>query len=187
MGTRERGIKPSEALEINEILERLNRIDLAKLAEEKEEAKSDTEKLIEGLASNRKVGRVIAGKKRVPAGNNHWKRKRKRAREYARKVAPMKRARIAESLKTPEGWWEFVMRGWKKRKGVIVYLTYEEFVEHVYPWIEKGHVPVFRRLNPNRGLSLDNLLVRDTHGKVLFDGSQHKLERLGYVLPPEVD
>lgn len=173
---------PAEVLELNELMRRIEAIDLGKLEEEKRDALTDVERMVADLSENKVVRRVIAGKSdRTPRGKNHWKQRRKRARMYARERGnELRRRKLAESLKTPEGWWEHIMKPWRTR--AKVYLTYEQFLEHIYPWIEKGHVVTFRRINSLRGLSLDNLVVRDTRGELLFDGSEWKLRKMGYIL-----
>lgn len=182
---RGKGINPTEVLELNEILAKLERIDLNKVVEEKEALARNTltpmERLVEDLSKNRKVSRTIRGR----GGPKLSKKERVRRRnEYRRNIErPRAKVRLAEALTTPEGWWEFVRMGWIRR-GLEVGITKEQFVEKLYPlWGEKGYVPVFKRINTGRKkVTLEGLIVYETGGKVLFDGSEHRMQRLGYIL-----
>jgi hypothetical protein len=170
-----------DVLDINEILSKIERIDLDKIQIEREEKKDDVTKLIEKMSKNETVRRIVTGKGR-PKGRAHWKARRHRRRDYDRKVAyPKKKEKLAATLVNPEGWYAYLIRGWQMKK-IPIGLTLEEFTEHLYPFILEGKVPTFRRYDTKKGLTLGNLIMRDTSGAVLWDGKEHQLRLGGYVL-----
>jgi hypothetical protein len=67
-------------------------------------------------------------------------------------------------------------------KKIPIGLTLGEFTEHLYPFILEGKVPTFRRYDTKKGLTLANLIVRDTSGAVLWDGKEYQLKLAGYIL-----
>ena len=91
---------------------------------------------------------------------------------------------LAKMLTTPEGWWKYLTEGSWKKRGVEVELTYEEFVEHIYPVsVGKGLIPVFLRYDSEKPISLENVIVKDTKSRsVVFDGAEYKLRLLGMIL-----
>lgn len=172
-------VRPEDVLEMNDLLRKIGEIDLGQVAVEKEARKTDLERMLDELATNRKVRRIIKGKSSKPLS---WQAKRKRRREWARNVGyPRKKAKLAIELTTPEGWWKFLVHYWRRKK-ITLALKEEEFYEHIYPLIEKGNVPIFQRYENKGKISLDNLIVRNTRGEVLWEGAEWKLRKLGYVL-----
>lgn len=63
-------------------------------------------------------------------------------------------------------------------------ITEEEFTEVIYPcFAEKGRVPIFKRLDTSKGVSLENLHVIDMDTEeTLFDGSEYSLRLKGYII-----
>ena len=176
--------KPStdEILEASKLLEKIMGIDLDKLEVERVEQLRPVDRLIEDLKNDKKLRRGPGNKglPKRPRKKVHWREKRRRERAYYHaKTKPKKLERKIEMLKTGEGWWTWITRKW--RGDGIECFSKEEWMEHVWPHVE-GRVPYVTRYDTGKGYTLENVLVReDQTGTVLFDGTEHKMRRLGYI------
>lgn len=99
------------------------------------------------------------------------------------------------NLDDVEGYWKWWGRvsntsgkwkpGWE--------ISLEEYREHVHPVLreslERGTVPVTRRIDTKKPWTLDNTLwvKSGTRCEVVFDGSMHKLVMLGYAIDPSLN
>lgn len=181
---KDREISPEDALEMARVLEQIQRIDLDKVAEEREQAKAPLDRLVEDLKAGRDMKRALVRKTARPK-RLHWSQKRNRRRRYERTryhevLKPKRKAELAVKLKTSEGWWEVATKSWRRMK-VEVLLTREEFEVMAPSWLEKGRVPIFVRYDASKPVSLDNLMVRDNETReVLWDGKEWLLSKLGY-------
>lgn len=152
------------------------------MEEEKRNALSPIDRLVEDLKANKDVARKLAGKKK----REHWKRAKRKKREYDKNryrehLKPQRKKELAEKLTTARGWWEYLNRNWRWLK-TPVELTEEEWNEVLYPAIYP-RVPVFFRYDAKQPIRLDNLVVKDTETReVLFDGKEWLLRKQGYVL-----
>jgi hypothetical protein len=175
------GMSPSDALMLSDLLDQLKGIDLNQTASVMDATPVD--RLISDLKNNKTVSRALKGKGRYKA-NLHWKTKAHRRKAYYAEVgAPRRRRKIAEQLTTAEGWFAYLVTGWKIHRTPFT-LTLEEWVTQLYPvTVGRGYVPVFQRYNTRRPVSLDNVIVRDAESReVLFDGAEYSLNKLGYTL-----
>lgn len=186
------GPTPDEALRMIEALEKIR----AGVFDEKPNAPPGSaerklkltpiDQAVETLKAGGTFKRELKRAKKVAKPKKHWSTKKALKRKYDRErykevLRPMRKAALAESIQTAEGWWEVARKGWE-RHGVPVEMTEEEFKTVVFPAFYP-HVPVFFRLDKGKGWRLDNLLVRDTESrKVLFDGNDYVLFTLGYTL-----
>lgn len=179
------GPSPDEMLKMAEALEKIRRGDLGEKPERAVNL-SPIDKAVADLKAGKPFKRALATRAKVSRPKAHWSKKRAAKRKYDRTrytevLRPMRKQALAERIQTAEGWWEVARKGWE-RHGIPVEMTEQEFCEVVYPAFYP-HVPVFFRLDKGKGWSLDNLLVRDTETrKVLFDGNEHTLKLLGFVL-----
>lgn len=171
-----KGLSGDEALELSDLLEKIGRIDLGKLAEERVDPMDRLVKEMEkdGGLSRKKVRTSPKIKKQ------HWATRRKKRRQYHReKVVPRKKARLAQQLKTPEGWYPYITRKWKERD--LGFFTLDQWVGIIWPCLG-GRVPVFGRYDRRKGFTLENTVVRDDRtGDVLFDGIEYRMYNLGYI------
>lgn len=186
-GKRKRGeLSPEDVLEMQLLWEKVRTIDLDKAVAERIGKLTPVEKMIEGLEKNRSVKDL---RRAIKPKKLHYKTKKARIRKqkkvYYQEVAKPRRAtRVAEQLKTPEGWWDHLHRTSWNKTGTLVELTFEEYLEHIYtPIIGKGRLPLFFRYDKNKPAGLGNILVRDSETyEVLFDGKEFTLRQLGYIL-----
>lgn len=181
VGSRKEGIPLDEIEGLMEVLGKINQIDLGKIEIEKEAKLTPQEKMIRDLKANRHIKRMLKGKGRYKA-NLHWKTKAARNRKYWNEIGnPRRRARIAETLNTGEGWYKYLVDRWRIHR-TEVRLTQDEWLSEIYPLLE-GRVPIFRRYDTRKPVALDNVLVRDQDtGSVIFDGAEYRLRKLGYCL-----
>ncbi len=192
-GRREkRGMGGAEALELVELLGRLSNISLADLAREQREELTPQQRMIEDLQNNKHLRRGLTskqGKGRTPKPKPHWRiLAKKRKAHYANYLKPRRTKEKARNLSTAEGWWKEQSLVWynetKKKRSTShpSTITKEEFCEVLYPAFE-GRIPIFKRFDTTKGVSVDNLYIVDVDtGKVLFDGAEHSLRCLGYIL-----
>lgn len=178
---KDKKMSPEEMLEAARLLERICRIDLSKLEEERFEALRPVEKLVEDLRNDKKLYRGPGKGLGKPKKKVHWKTKRAKWRQYYQtSVKPRRADKLEEQLTTPEGWYAYVTRKWKVRD--IPHFSLEEWTETIYPLLG-GRVPYFSRYSTKKGFTLENTLVRATGtGEVIFDGKEHVLRKLGYIL-----
>ena len=177
--------KLDEVLALLELEQKLARLDLEKIAEEKIAKLPEREALIRALENNREIPKRLKAMRKGPGRPKlHWKTKEKRRRETQRKYQatvyqPKVRERKARMLKE-EGWYPVLVEQWKA--GKIEYdLSREEWNEIVAPKVGDS-LPNIRRYDPGKPVSIDNIWVVSTKGTVLFDGKEHKLKELGYML-----
>lgn len=166
---------------MSRLLDTLRGIDLEKLASEKEKALKPQDRMIRDLKANKKVGRYLKGKT-PPRKKIHWKQKKRNLRNYYHEhVKPRRSRRRADLLTTPEGWWVYLMEGWRDNK-IPVRMTEEEWTGEVYPLLD-GRLPIIQRYDVTGPISLGNVYVVDSDTRaVLFDGKEHLLRKMGYCL-----
>lgn len=158
-------------------LAKVNHIDLGKIAEAAEKAKTVQEKFIEELAKGNPVSRKKP--KRV-SGSKHWKRRTKYLREYNKNVRRPRRAVARADLLREGGWFPLLELGWRKA-GIAVEVTQTEWEEAVGALLD--YVPVVGRYDTSGPIRLDNVVVRDRDStKVLFDGKEWDMRNRGYIL-----
>lgn len=183
---RKRGIDPDEALEMERVLRKISEMDLEKIAERKYNELSPMDRMVEDLKANKEVGRALRYKKKAKAKPKHWTQKKAAKRKYDRTryrevLKPKRKRERAELLQSGAGWWEYQNRIWAQN-GVEVRMTEEEFTTVVYPAFG-GRVPVLERYDKTRGISLDNLLVRDSDTReVIWDGKEYSMKVGGWIL-----
>lgn len=175
------GLSPDEALELQELYEKIREIDLGEVVAERVRGMTSLDKLIDDLKHEKPMVR-----RAKPKVHHHTKRarRRKKDREYYHEVLkPRRSKKKAEELTTPEGWWKHLTQTWKQME-TPVDMTYEEFLETIYPvTIGVGYVPIFFRYDPKEAISIGNVLIRDSESrKVVFDGKEHLLRLKGYIL-----
>lgn len=159
--------------------ESLSRIDMGKVEEEREKAKSKLDKHIEALKANRKTDRILKPKRK----KMHTKTRLAKKRKYNREVGtPMRKHRLAVLLEEKGGWYYVCRETWSK-KGREVELTEEEWNREVEPGIGRENVPVVFLVDRGKPVSLGNILVRDSDSRsILFDGTEYLMRKLGYIL-----
>lgn len=165
----------SSALQsVLDTLAKVNQIDLGKVAEAAEKAKSVQEKHIEQLAKGIAVSRV------KPKRKQHWKKRKRLQREYHTNVRKPRKAVAKAELLKREGWFALLAQGWAKA-GVPVEVTKEEWDEAVGALLDC--VPVVGRYDTSVPIRLDNVVIRDRDTlKVVFDGKEWFLRNSGYIL-----
>lgn len=175
------GLSWEDILALNKLNDALESVTLEQLLAKKEEAKSDVDKAIERLKAGGTLGRAIKKVKAKPR-KQHWRTAKRKRRQYYEAVAePRRRSKVAEQIKTAEGWWEYLTYHWKIRKQKVD-MTFEEWESALYPAVA-GSVFVLQRYDSKLPIALDNVYaVRTANGEVLFDGKEHKLRTLGYIL-----
>jgi hypothetical protein len=183
---KEGGMSVEEALEMQELFLKIREIDLGEVNKERLSGMTALDKLINDLKHEQPIAthRRTVAKKAKPHYKTVQAKRRRKDREYYHEVLkPRRRRALATELLTPEGWWKYLGNTWKQM-GTVVELTYEQFLEYVYPMsVGSGYVPIFFRYNPKAPLSLGNILVRDSETrKVLFDGKEHLLREMGCIL-----
>lgn len=176
------GISPEEALEMQELYRKIREIDLGEVVAERVRGMTTLDKMIADLEQAKPMNR----KAKPTKVHHHTKRarRRKKDREYYHEVLkPRRSKKKAEELTTPEGWWKHLMFTWKQM-GTKVDMSYEEFVEVIYPVSAgAGYVPIFFRYDPKEAISIGNVLIRDSESrKVIFDGKEHLLRLMGVLL-----
>lgn len=175
------GISWEDVVALNKLNEALQSMTVATLLAKKEAQRSDLDKAIERLKQGKTLDRAIR-KVKQPRRKQHWRAARRKRRQYYEAVAePRRRAKLAEQLTTAEGWWEYLTAGWRRRKAPYT-LSEQEFVETLWPAVA-GRLFVIQRYDSKLPIALDNIYaVRTGTGEVLFDGKEHKLRTLGYIL-----
>lgn len=184
VGSREKEQSPEdvqELLDMSSFIDSLKGIDLDKLASEKEKALKPQDRMIRDLRANKKVGRYLKGKT-PPRKKMHWKQKKRNLRNYYHEhVKPRRTRRKADLLTTPEGWWVYLVEGWRDHK-VPVRMTEGEWTREVYPLLD-GKLPVIQRYDVTEPISLGNIYVVDSDTRdVLFDGKEYLLKAGGWCL-----
>lgn len=181
-----------EALELVELLDRLRGISLTDLAVEQRAGLTPQERMIEDLTNNKSVQRSLrdkSGGTRAKKPKPHWKTEAKRRKlRYANYLKPKRIKEKALRLTTAEGWWEEQSLIWrneaakKRDTSFVPKVTQEEFCEVLYPAFV-GRVPIFKRLDTSKGVSLENLYIVDVDtDQVLFDGAEYYMRLKGYIV-----
>lgn len=167
----------SSALQsVLDTLAKVNQIDLGKVAEAAERAKSVQDKFIEELHKGKPLTRLRPKRKQ----RQHWKTKRRLQREYHANIRKPRNAVAKAELLRQGGWFALLKKGWDKA-GVPVEVTAEEWNEAVGSLVD--YVPVVGRYDTSLGVRLDNVIVRSRDsGEVLFDGKEWLLRSSGYIL-----
>lgn len=175
------GLSWEDILALNRLNDALASMTLEDILAKKEEGKSDVDKAIERLKAGGTLNRAIR-KVKLPRKRQHWRAARRKRRQYYEAVAePRRRSKVAEQIKTAEGWWEYLTYHWKIRKQKVD-MTFEEWESALYPAVA-GSVFVLQRYDSKLPIALDNVYaVRTANGEVLFDGKEWKLRELGYIL-----
>lgn len=172
-----------EMLEVSKTLEALEKIDLDQI---RIDGMTDMEKMVEELKSSKTVVRKLKKKTAHVQPNKklHWKTKRKRKRDYYRDVTRYRRLELRGELLSAgsEGWWKYLTTMWHRKK-VEVTMTFEEWDKVIWPLLQ-GRVPVIHRYQTRKPIALDNVYITesDDHKNVLFDGKEHSLRQMGYML-----
>jgi hypothetical protein len=181
MGSGKKELSPEEILSLLGTLEKITDINLDTLENQRFEALRPVDRLVEDLRNDKKLRRGPKGMGRPKAKRQHWKTLRKKKRIYhAVRGKRLKMEALAEKLTTPEGWYEHVTYKWK-REGHTMF-TLDEWVNVIWPDLG-GRVPYFNRYDTGKGFTLDNVVVYEAGtNKVLFDGMEHRMKKLGYLL-----
>lgn len=79
-----------------------------------------------------------------------------------------------------EGWYPVLREQWQAA-GVECELTREEWDMLVAPAVG-DKLPNIRRYDTSKPVGLSNIWVVGRKGEVLFDGKEHVLKSLGYIL-----
>lgn len=173
-----KGLPVEEVLAMQALAERLAEINLDKVIKRKLNKRPVLERAVEKKligAINRKKVKKKPGRPKV-----HWKTKEKRRKAYRIEIAnPRRWKKEAEQWKTGEGWYAYCSKLWRQNK-IGIELTEAEWLEHVYPKVE-GTLFTVQRYNKKGPISLDNILCM-YEGKVLFDGKEFTLEKIGACL-----
>lgn len=178
---KKQGISWEDMLALNKLNEALESISVQDILDKKELGKTDVEKALDRLKAGGKFERAVR-KVKQKKRKQHWRTaKRKRRQYYEAVAAPRRRAKMVEQLSTAEGWWEHITASWKRKKQEVL-LTEDEWHNVLWPAVQ-DHVFIIHRYDPHRAISLDNIYaVRTATGEVLFDGKEHLLRTLGYIL-----
>lgn len=176
-----RSISWEDVVALNRLNEALEKVSIETLLAKKEEQKTDLDKLVDKLKAGGKLDRAIR-KAKQKKRKQHWRTAKRKRRQYYEAVAsPRRKQKLAEQLTTAEGWWEHITSSWKRKKQTVL-LTEDEWHNVLWPALA-GHVFIVQRYDPAKPISLDNIYVtRTATGEVLFDGKEHLLRMLGYVL-----
>lgn len=122
-----------------------------------------------------------------------WQKKRANRRAIQRRYQEGRRERVNKewALKLIEGKPEDLYFWVSKKRGDARYkyqrpgweITYEEFLEYVFPKLG-DRIPIVRRYDTKKGWSLENTIWFDSDDKtkVLFDGNEWRLRQLGYTV-----
>ncbi len=175
-------LTPELVLSLQDEWEALQKIDLGKLAEEKEARKTKIERIIEDVSLGKKLERRVGKKqeKKIGRPKLHWKTRIARRAATKRKYyqntwKPRRAAETAEMLSTPEGWYKHITKWWK---GEMFGLT--QWKRYLWPRLE-GKVPVFKRVDTKKGWTLDNVVMYESGTRnMLYCPEDLKLLKLGH-------
>lgn len=173
MAHKDKQLTTSEIDALLALMQKVESIDLSKVAEEMEAKKSKKQKAIEEMAEG-------TFKLKPKRKKQHWRAKRRYWREYHQTVRkPAQRKRRAVLLE--EGGWYGILHELWTRAGHSIEVTREEWEEAVGTLDDV--YPMVTRYDRSVGIRLDNVLVRDRDTlKVVFDGKEHLLRKQGYIL-----
>lgn len=172
-----------ELLALSSLLDTIGKIDLKEVEAAVEAQLLPVDKMVRDLKAHKQIARVVKGKGRYKA-NLHWKTKAaKRRKYYAMIGAPKRKERLAEMISTPEGWFDYLTQQDKTRGRNLFKITREEWNEHVAPEL-KGRLPIIRRYNTRKPVTLENCYIvdQDNPKDVIWEGSEYRMRRLGYIL-----
>lgn len=197
--------KGVESIELEELLRSLQLIEQIQLPVDSDNyierfftqrEKEAIERRVKGARKAKKKG-IKLGRQGAAPGRQHWSAKRKRIREYYRKIAYPRMLRKLSQLVESEGWYDVMVRGWKQ-SGWEIKLSREEWNTHVEPLLrENKAVPYTERYYTNVPvISLDNILIyhrganrgpnragyRARNEKPIFDGAEWKMKQMGYIM-----
>lgn len=176
-----------EALRVVEVLGQ-EKTDLAEKEVARQANLSPKEKLVQKLSADLAVVRRKKKPKRLS-----WQKKRANRRAIQRKYQEGRRERVNKewALKLIEGKPEDLYFWVSKKRGDARYkyqrpewkISYEEFLEYVYPTLG-DRVPLVRRYDAKRPWTLGNTVWLDSENvkSILFDGKEHSLRKGGYIL-----
>jgi hypothetical protein len=182
-------------MSVQDVLDALATIDvLGRLEEQKQptlakQASTPLAKRVQQLEEIL-VKPIKANPRGAKKGAQHWKAKKKRKQEktHARYIK-RKLQRTQDFIDTlqgedPKGWWKWWRRvnnsSWKIKPGWEI--TLEDYTQYVHEKVV-GKICIIRRHDTKKPYTLDNTLwVEQDTGLVLFDGTEHKLRLLGYIL-----
>lgn len=177
-----KGKEVDDLLGLDAFLEKIKKIDLGKLAEEKLNKLTEKQRAVHDLLSNnpavdRRIKQAVAKPKKRK--KLHWKTKEKRRKDYYQKVVkPKLRERKAKML-DENGWFPLLQEQWKRAK-LEVELTEDQWNEHIAPWLGDS-TPQIHRYDPTRGISLANIWIT-TGSRTVFDGVEFVMKSKGYIL-----
>ena len=198
------GGKGIESTELEELLRALQTIEEISIPEKdnyleayfNEREKNAIERRVRGARKAKKKG-VKLGRQGAAPGRMHWSAKRKRQKEYYRRVMYPRMLRKLSQLVQEDGWYDIMVKGWKQN-GWEVQISREEWLAHVEPILrEKKVVPYTERYFPNVPIiSLGNIMIynrgaswspntaghRSRHEKPVFDGAEWKMKAMGYIV-----
>lgn len=174
MAHKDKQLTTSEIDALLALMQKVESIDLSKVAEEMEAKKSKKQKAIEEMAEG--TFKLKPKKK----AKKHWKAKRRYWREYHQTVRkPAQRKRRAVLLEEG-GWYGILHELWERAK-LDIEVTREEWEEAVGTLDDV--YPMVTRYDRSVGIRLDNVLVRDRDTlAVVFDGKEYALKAAGYCL-----
>ena len=180
-------IKPEDAVWAQQMWEKFEDVNLEEVLRRAELSKTALDRAIEDVSVGRKMKRVLAKKARIGRPPLHPKvrkasRRKQKAQWYVLREKPRRTALIVKQLQSGEGWYDYLKTSWRKQK-IKGGFSKEEWLEVLYPLLEGGKIPVFRRKDTSKGMTLDNITMYESGTRnVLFCSEEYKLKLLGYAL-----
>jgi len=155
--------------------------DQSKVEEALEKSRTDSERMARDIELGKTVTRALRKQKTAKRKKMHWKTSKRKTREhYLMHVVPKNAHRRAELLREGDSW-NILAEYWKK-KGIESKVDEAEWREEVAPAVD-GKVFFVNRYDRLKSMDLGNMIVRETKtGKVLWDGADYMLRKLGYCL-----
>lgn len=180
-------IKPEDAVWAQQMWEKLDKLNLEDVLRRAELSKTALDRALDDVKMGKKMKRVLANKARIGRPPLHHKTRKARAKKRRRdlwmlKEKPRRQAALVEELKTGEGWFKYLKESFRKQK-IKSYFTEKEWLDVLYPLLEGGKIPVFRRIDTSKGMTLDNITMYESGTRnVIFCSEDYKLKLLGYAL-----
>lgn len=151
----------------------------AAVAEERAKL-TDRQNAANDLLEGKRVSRALRLAKRPGPKKQHWRAKRRWRKQYYREVLVPKERQRKAALLEGDGWG--LVHDYWHRTCKEYTLTQEEWMEFVEPGVV-GKMFYVNRYDTTKPYTIENLIVRESSTrKVLFDGMEHKLKSLGYML-----
>lgn len=179
-------MKPMDAVFLQQMFEKIGAVDLEAVQERIELSKTALDRALDDVKLGGKMKRILA--KKAKPGRPRLHHKTRAARKKVRKAdwwlhreKPRRQARLALELRTAEGWYKYLMESWRKQK-IKGNMSEEDWSGTLWPLLE-GKLPVFRRRDTSKGMTLDNVTMYESGTRnVLFCPDEYKLKLLGYAL-----